>query len=516
MHVEANDTYDQKEVTAFLCRGEAFGLPEQHVERIETHAAIIFLVGDRAYKLKRAVRYSFLDFSTLAKRHLVLESEFRLNSRTAPNLYRRLVAVTRGAAGKLAIDGEGQPVEWLLEMRRFDQDALFDNLAEQGKLDGSLMVSLANVVADLHRRAEVQSGGGYEAMAAIVDGNASDLTSLSDDVGRADDVARLIEGTRDALLQHQSLLNERAEHGFIRRCHGDLHLGNIFLEGECPVLFDCLEFDEALASIDVFYDLAFLMMDLCHRGLQQLARLLFNAYLDQTWDDNGSALLPLFLAIRATIRAKIEGFEIGTASSDEDRARHSIAAGHYLDLARDLLTVDRPALIAIGGLSGSGKSTVARILASRLCTRPWTVVLRSDLIRKRLHGVAPTECLGEDAYGPTQNDEVDHMLEQRAGDLLRAGRTVIVDATFLDRSNRTQVEDIAHDLDVPFHGIWLDAPRSILEERIQSRRGDASDATTEVLTKQSERDLGVMTWTITDASFDAEDVARNVQRQLSV
>jgi len=509
MNIEAKGAPDQKEVIAFLSQGEAFGLPDHHVERIETHAAIIFLVGEHAYKLKRAVRYSFLDFSTLAKRHAVLKAEYQLNIRTAPNLYQGLVALTRDAAGQLAIDGEGQPVDWLLKMRRFDQKALLDHLAEQGKLDGPLMVSLAGVIADLHRTADVRSGGGYEAMALIVDGNEGDLEALSHDIGRPDDVARLIHTTRDALSRHRNLLNQRAEHGFVRLCHGDLHLGNIFLEGEHPVLFDCLEFDEALASVDVFYDFAFLLMDLCHRGFRQHAILLFNAYLDQTLDDSGPALLPLFLAIRATIRAKIEGFEIETASSADGRARHSIAAGQYLDLAMDLLTVDQPVLIAIGGLSGSGKSTVARLLAGQLGTRHWAVVLRSDLTRKQLHGVAPTERLSANAYGPAQTNKVYHVLEQRAGELLRAGLTVIVDATFLDPSDRTRIEDIARDLDVPFHGIWLDASRSVLEDRIEARHGDASDATTDVLAKQCEKDIGAMTWSIMNAGKEAKEVARD-------
>ncbi len=516
MDVETNDEPDQKEVIAFLCQGKNFGLPDQQVERIDTHAAIIFLVGYRAYKLKRAVRYSFLDFSTLEKRHAVLEAEYRLNTRTAPGLYRRLVAVTRNTAGQLAVDGEGQPIEWLLEMRRFDQEDLFDHLAEQGKLDGPLMVSLANVVADLHRTAEVRSGGGYEAMALIVDGNASDLAALSDDIDRAGDIARLNDATREALSRRRDLLNQRADLGFVRRCHGDLHLGNIFLEDEHPVIFDCLEFDETLASIDVLYDLAFLLMDLCHRGLHELATDLFNAYLDQTCDDSGCTLLPLFLAIRATIRAKIEGFEIETASSADERRRHGIAARQYLDLAMDLLTADPPSLIAIGGLSGSGKSTVARLLAGRLGTRHWAVVLRSDLIRKKLHGVLPMERLGADAYGLAQSDEVYHVLERRAGDLLSAGRTVIADATFLDPADRSRIENIARDLDAPFHGIWLDASRRILKERITARRGDASDATTEVLAKQSARDTGTMTWTVTDASKEAEEVAEDVRNQLPI
>ncbi|MGI9503264.1 MAG: phosphotransferase [Geminicoccaceae bacterium] len=323
----------QEEVIAFLSRGETFGQADQDVQRIKTHAAIIFLIGDRAYKLKRAVRYSFLDFSTLAKRRTALEAEYKLNVRTAPELYRGVFAVTRDGAGNLTLGGDGESIDWLLEMRRFDQHCLLDHLAEKGKLERRLVVSLASVVADLHRTAKVRSTGGFDAMSRVVDGNANDLETLQDILGRSHDVAGLIEATRGQLSQHHDLLDRRIRRGFVRRCHGDLHLGNIFVEDGHPVLFDCLEFDEDLASIDVLYDLAFLLMDLCRRGLQALAIDLFNAYIDGTHDDEGCALLPLFLAIRATIRAKIEGFEIETATSPDDRRKHVVEADRYLDLA---------------------------------------------------------------------------------------------------------------------------------------------------------------------------------------
>lgn len=514
MDLEDTTATNQKEVIAFLSHGEAFGVPDQQVERIETHAAVIFLIGDRAYKMKRSVRYSFLDFSTLAKRKAVLEAEYKLNVRTAPDLYRRLTAVTRKDTGHLAIGGRGPPVEWLLEMRRFDQEDLFDHLAEKGRLDQPMMISLATAIADLHRTAKPRSSGGYEAMRAIVEGNASDLAALAITVDRAHDIAELITATRAELSRQHHLLDTRAKAGFVRRCHGDLHLGNIFLNGDRPVLFDCLEFDEALASIDVLYDLAFLLMDLCHRDLQPLAVELFNAYLNQTWDDIGCALLPVFLAIRATIRAKIEGFEIKTTTSAENRARHGIAAGQYLDLASNLLALQPPRLIAIGGLSGSGKSTIAHLLADRLGAKHWAVVLRSDLIRKRLRGVAPTKRLDADAYCSVRSGEVYHVIEERAGHLLRAGRTVIADATFLDPGDRTRIEETARDLDLPFNGIWLEAPSSILAARITARRGDASDATINVLSKQIERNTGAMMWTVIDANNEPEQVARNIHRQL--
>ncbi len=210
--------------------------------------------------------------------------------------------------------------------------------------------------------------------------------------------------------------------------------------GDRPVLFDCLEFDEALATIDVFYDLAFLLMDLCHRGLDDLAVDLLNAYLDRTEDDEATALLPLFLAIRTTIRAKIEGFEIRTAGSADDISKHRLAVVQYIDLARDLLATAPPKLIAIGGLSGTGKSTVARLLAHRLGRKHWPLVLRSDVIRKRLQSMQPTARLGAEAYSPSRSADVYRHLRDRAATLLRVGRTVIADATFLNQMERSRIE----------------------------------------------------------------------------
>lgn len=472
------------------------------------------MIGDRAYKLKRAVRYSFLDFSTLAKRQAALMAEYRLNVRTAPELYRRLVAVTSEGAHRLALDGSGAPVEWLLEMVRFDQEALFDHLAEEGLLDGRLMSSLAAVIAELHRTADVRSSGGYGAMSAIVDGNARDLAVLAGIIGDAGGMARLNDMTGAALSRHRDLLERRCQTGFVRHCHGDLHLGNIVLLDDRPVLFDCLEFDENLASIDLLYDLAFLLMDLCHRGFPDLAIGLFNDYLGETWDDRGCALLPLFLAIRATIRAKIEGFEIETAASAQDRAEHGVAAEQYLALASDLLAVEPPRLIAIGGFSGSGKSTVARGLTTELGMKHWAVLLRSDLIRKRLHGMAPTERLAPDAYRPSDSSRVYQALLARAGDLLAAGRTVIADATFLNPADRNSIETLAKDLAVPFHGLWLDAPSHILARRITARRDDASDASVDVLASQLERDIGALTWSMVDATGHANQIAGRIHRSL--
>ncbi|MEM9443255.1 MAG: AAA family ATPase, partial [Pseudomonadota bacterium] len=498
-----------------LNQGLAFGRPGRPVEQIDTHAAIIFLIDDRAYKLKRAIRYSFLDFSTIEKRRRVLNAEYRLNVKTAPGLYRGLVPVAIDDNGQFALGGDGRIIDWLLEMKRFDQTALLDHVAEQGKLDTPLIKALAKEIAEQHQNAPVQQGGGYAAMASIIDGNAADLRGLIDQIEDDATTNSLIKATRSELGRQHRRLDARARTGFVRHCHGDLHLGNIFLDNDRPVLFDCLEFDESLATIDVVYDLAFLLMDLCHRKLDSLAIDLLHAYLERTQDDDGTALLPLFLGVRATIRAKIEAFEIKTARSDTERQQHRLAAIQYLDLAMALLNTEPPQLIAIGGLSGTGKSTVARLLAHRLGPAHWPVLLRSDVIRKRRLGVEPTARLDADAYSRSQTKAVYQHLGERAATLICAGRTVIADATFLDLADRKALEGVALDLRVPFRGVWLDAPKGVLESRIQMRTNDASDADVSILAQQRDRDVGAITWTLVDANDDAPNIARTVQSKIA-
>jgi uncharacterized protein len=326
-------------------------------------------------------------------------------------------------------------------------------------------------------------------------------------------VRALDKATRAALERAGNLLEQRRRDGFVRHCHGDLHLGNIVLLDGAPVLFDCLEFDEALATIDTFYDLAFLLMDLVHRDLGGLAQRLLGGYLDATWDDAGAALLPLFLSCRAAIRAKVSGF--GAESEAGEAAEEIAAARAYLELAQGFLAPARPQLIVIGGVSGAGKSTLARALAPGLGAAPGAVNLRSDVIRKKLFGAATTDRLGPEAYREEVSVRVYNILLSRAATLLRAGQSVIVDAVCLDARDRARIERVAVDVGVPFSGLWLTAPSETLRARLASRTNDASDATAAVLQAQLEVDPGPLTWTKLDAGVDPDTViaqARTVLR----
>jgi uncharacterized protein len=508
---------DSDALVEFLSRGAAYGLPDQEVERITTHAALIFLVAERAYKMKRAVRYSFLDFSTLAKRRQALEAELRLNRRSAPMLYRRLVPVTRTSGGRFALGGSGRPVEWLLEMRRFDQTALLDRVAQRGELDTATIDALAEAIASFHDQAErCPDQGGYAGMREVIEGNAGDLAGLAGTILEPEPIAALNEATRAELERRRELLERRRDEGRVRHCHGDLHLGNIVHWDGRPVLFDCLEFDQALASIDTFYDLAFLLMDLDHRGLRPLAQRLLSGYLDATWDDAGVALLALFQSCRAAIRAKVQGLAAEREKGAEAREREVAAAREYLDLALRFLAPEPPRLVAVGGVSGTGKSTLARRLAPALGAAPGAVLLRSDVIRKRLCGVAPTERLGEEAYTEAVSDRVYEALESRAAVVLAAGQAVIVDAVHLDPRAREGIERVALDCGVPFQGLWLSAPAEVLAERVQARRGDASDATLAVMRRQLDVDPGPLTWVTLTSDADPETVAVRAKAALDL
>ena len=313
-------------------------------ERVTTHAAVVLLGDDRALKLKRPVRYSFLDFTTLAARRRALENEQRLNRRTAPDLYEGLAPVTR-AGGGFVLDGSGETVEWALQMRRFPDGARLDRVAEAGGLDKHLIERTAAGIAKFHESLpplrDVDIAG---EMAGVAHGNAEDLRAAGPGVLPMERVEALIAATGAALDKALPSMRARAEAGMVRHCHGDLHLANIaLLDGE-PVPFDCIEFNDAFARIDVLYDLAFLLMDMVERGHHAKARAMLQAWLDRTEDDCGLALLPLFLSLRAAVRAKIAAF-----------SKEGDAAGRYLDLALLALEPCPPRLIAIGGRSAPAR-----------------------------------------------------------------------------------------------------------------------------------------------------------------
>jgi hypothetical protein len=504
-------TADQREVVEFLASSSNHaGAP---VERIETHASIVFLAGRRAWKLKRAVRYDYLDFSTAERRHAMCEAEVRINRRTAPMLYRGVVPVTRERDGSLAVGGSGTPVDWLVEMSRFDQEALLDRLAARGALDLGLMRPLASAIAALHRDAEVRpDAGGRSGITRVIDGNAAAFGEQGAAILDSTVGARVTGAARDAVDHHGARLDDRRAAGHVRRCHGDLHLRNIVLLDGRPTLFDGIEFNDDIACIDVLYDLAFVLMDLWRRELRSHANTLFNGYLAETAELHGLALMPLFLSCRAAVRAKTSATAANLQSDPERRRELAALASSYLTMAERLLQPPPPSLVAIGGLSGSGKSTVALALAPEIGAAPGAVVLRTDEIRKRLCGVGPLVRLGPEAYTPEVSRRVYETAAERAGVIVRAGHTAVVDAVFARPENRQAIEAIACAAGVPFVGLWLHADDSVLIERVERRAGDASDADAAVVRAQLAQDIGRINWPRLEASRQFDDVLRAARR----
>ncbi len=497
---------EQQAVIDFLSSGASYGLPGATVEQVVTHISHLFLVGDRVFKLKRRVKFSYLDYSTLERRERFCRAELELNRRTAPGLYLGLRKVTRGADGSLALDGGGDAIDWLIEMRRFREDDLFDRMAAAGRLNPALMRDLADAIAAFHRDAEITPDqGGRNSLARTIAINDENLRLAAPPLDGAG-IDRLRAASEAHLARVGPLLEARRGAGKVRRCHGDLHLRNICLFEGRPTLFDCIEFNDDFACIDVLYDLAFLLMDLVERGHGSDANLVFNRYLDRSNESDGLAALPLFQSARAAVRAHVLGALVRSGGPQNAAAARAAAA--YLALALALLEPHPPRLVALGGRSGTGKSTIAQALAAGFPPAPGARLLHSDVIRKRLAGIAPETRLPRDSYTPAASERVYAALGEEAERTLAAGYSVLVDATFLRVEERRAVAALAAKAGVAFTGLWLDAPYEVLARRIAARRGDASDADLAVLQWQLGIDTGPIEWQRVDAAGDlAETLA---------
>lgn len=498
---------DQSETMAFLGRAETYGVGD--VKLVTTHISSVYLAGSRAYKLKRAVKLPYVDFSTLKLRKETCEKEVRLNRRTAPGLYLGVRTITREPDGRLAFDGEGVPVDAVVEMVRFDEETLFDRMAEGGQLTAPLLSELADKIQSFHRQAAVSNESGWANIEGVLAVNRAGFATSH--VFGDNEVTSLNAAFESALERHRDRLDARGERGRIRHCHGDLHLRNICLHEGHPLVFDCLEFNDRLATVDVLYDLAFLLMDLWDRGLPQFANLVMNRYLDAADDDDGFVLLPFFMAVRAAVRAHVIGTQLAGGSRNDQLA---VLARSYFDLARRLLDTSTPSLTAIGGFSGTGKSTVAEAIAPFIGIPPGARILESDRIRKALYGVSPETRLAPEAYAPEVSCRVYDRLAEGAATLLADGGAVLVDAVFDREDRREQVAAVAGGAGVPFCGIWLSAENEVLRRRVTERQGGASDATLAVLEHQLQADTGPIGWHAVDASMSCDAVAENVRQLL--
>lgn len=483
---------DQSETIAFL---EAELKPER---RIDTHGAIVLLCRERAYKMKRAVKFPYMDFSTEARRAAMCAAEIEVNRRSAPEIYLGTAPVLR-RDGRLALGEVGErsehAVDWLVVMRRFDEEGLLDRMAARGALTPELMAALGARVARFH-----------DGLPAIASGFclpddyrhsvAADVRQMREAGDRLDPPTSeaLAEAMPRSLEPFADLVARRVAAGAIRRCHGDLHLRNIVTLNGQPVPFDAIEFSDKIANIDVLYDLAFALMDLARQGLGALANRLLNEWLWRVGEVEGAsheealALLPMFLARRAAIRAYVDSAVTAVSGADNAPARA------YQKAALAFLQPAPPRLVAIGGLSGSGKTTLALKLAPEIGRTPGAVVVRTDVERKRQAGVPLEERMPAGSYSPEASARIYTACLARAERVLRAGHSVVLDAVFARPEERAAAEALARKVGAPFQGIWLDVPKDVAQQRVTDRKGDASDATATVVERQFGYDLGVIGW----------------------
>jgi predicted kinase len=350
-------------------------------------------------------------------------------------------------------------------------------------------------------------------MSWVIEGNAAGFAEFGRACLEPSTTARVTDDARRELDRRAALIERRRESGCVRQCHGDLHLRNIVLLDGRPTLFDGVEFNDEISCTDVLYDLAFLLMDLWRRRLPRHASAVWNRYLADTADLDGVSLLPLFLSCRAAVRAKTSATAAQLQSDARRRGELHAMAREYLAMAKQLLHPPTASLVAVGGLSGSGKSTLALGLAPSIGPVPGAVVLRSDEMRKRLSGVPLLQRLGPEGYSPRMSERVYATLAERAALIIGEGHSVVVDAVYTRAADRQVIEGVAAAASVPFIGLWLEAPESVLIERTAQRRNDPSDADADVVRMQRAQATGEITWCRLDASLPAASVlARTTDR----
>lgn len=511
-------TGTQDAVIGFLADPATHGLENDGVKRVETHGAVVFLADDRVFKMKRAVKYPYLDFSTLDKREAAIRAEIEANKPFAPDLYLDVTAVTRAPGGKLALGGAGEAVEWLLVMRRFDENATLDHLAERGEIGYTLARMLGEAVAAAHERSpRFDAARWIEALGRFVEEEDSAIRAANDLIP-VEVATALGSALRTALEAIRPLLHARGEAGHVRRGHGDLHLRNVALIGGKPVLFDALEFDPVVAAGDVLYDLAFLLMDLLARKLERQANLVFNRYLIAAGrEEHLDALraLPFFLSLRAAIRARVS-LDKRKLVEGEERKAADAEARDYVALAAKLIAPAEPRLIAVGGLSGTGKSTIAAALAPFVQPAPGAVHLRSDVERKRLAGIGELDHLPREIYAARSNEAVYARLNTLAFRALKAGHSVLVDAVHIKPAEREAVEAVAKESGAAFDGVWLELSLDERVRRVGARHGDASDADVRVARVQEDYDPGEIHWRRINAGGTPDEVVACAHKVLGL
>ncbi|MDZ8031198.1 AAA family ATPase [Nostoc sp. DedSLP04] len=454
------------------------------IQLVQTHASYVLLTGDYAYKLKKSVNFGFLDFSTLDKRQHFCQEELRLNQRGAGELYLEALPITL-VGEQYQLGGTSKAVEYALKMRQFPQESLLSILFEEGKLNETLLNELGRVVAQYHAQAQtndyIRTFGEVPNIRAAFDENYQQTEKY---IGGPQTQAQFTETkqyTDKFFAERPELFASRIHNGYIRECHGDLHLRNIAQWHDKILLFDCIEFNESFRFVDVMYDVAFTVMDLEAGQRQDLGNGFLNTYIEQTGDWEGLQVLPLYLSRQAYVRAKVTSFLLDDPSVPATvKEEATKTATDYYKQAWEYTKPKQGQLILMSGLSGSGKSTTARHLARQ----QGAIHLRSDAVRKHLGGIPLWEKGGNDLYTPEMTEKTYTRLLELGIILAKQGFSVILDAKYDKQQLRQEAIAQATKHQLPLQIIQCTAPLEVLKERLNNRTGDIADATADLLASQ--------------------------------
>ncbi len=487
----------------------------------QSHIAMLFLAGNYAFKLKRAMISPFLDFSTPQKRRIACVHEMRRSTVYAPHLVVGVRSVRKLPNGRICIGGKaGTEIDTLLVMRRLKDEDMLILQMRTPNFDRFDVMDLAEQLGDLHCKAkQFRTKWGYDDIQKIIVENESVLSCFSPSVFNRTKLRRLTERSLMLLEQNKRLITLRQKSGRVRKCHGDLLLSNIAREEDKYLFFSPIEYNDSLDCIDTLYDLSYLLMDFEVKGLRRLCNMLFNHYLAYTNDMGGYPLLPLYQSMRAAVRAGICAKK-STLLCDEEKKKSLQHARKYFELACHLIMENKPTLIACGGLSGSGKSRIAREIGGQLNPAPGAVILRDDIIKKQMRGCALDDHMDETYDSPAYEKVVYDVLRQQAKTALQCGSCVIVDALFYNYQERQAIEELAKTMNIPFVGIWVDAPLDVRTQRVMTRKRNPSDVCNRAeLERQLRLETGDILWHKIDSNQERQqtiDDALNILKNQGV
>ncbi|HEY9908575.1 MAG TPA: AAA family ATPase [Thermosynechococcaceae cyanobacterium] len=455
------------------------------IDLIQTHVSYVLLTGDYVYKVKKPVNFGFLDFSSLEKRQNFCEEELRLNQRGAAGLYLGVIPLTQ-AGEAFRLGGDGAVVEFCVKMRQFPQSALFTELFDRGDLTEELLQRLAKTLAEFHAKAEitdeVRSYGEVEAVKLAIDENYAQTAKYIGIAQTQQHFDETKQYTDRLFLEQADLFSQRIADNWVRECHGDVHLRNIALWNDEILLFDCIEFNKPFRFVDVMFDAAYIVMDLDVRDRRDLSNAFLNAYVEQTGDWAGLQVLPLYVSRQSYVRAKVTSFLLDDPSVPESVKQEAAqTAGQYYRLAWEYTQPRQGKLILMAGLSGSGKSTVARQFARQ----HGAIQIRSDAVRKHLAGVALSAKGGDDLYTPEMTERTYSRLLELGTNLAAQGYTVILDAKYDRATHRQAAIAQAQAHQIPLQILHCTAPLEVLQARIQQRQNDISDVTAAIVAHQA-------------------------------